>query len=319
MTIRVPKMNPAEVNLAGYRRVGVGTIRGKGGEEIRADLTTALVRTGRFDVLERQELDALIEEQDLGASGRFDDETVASIGHLLGTAAIVLGAIGDADYTESLRREKKTCSRKERDPKTKKERTVNYRCDEYVRTARAALRANLKVVDTESGLVLAAKTLNSSVSDQAVDQFRKPAPFDAKETWLAQCRARIIAKFMRVIAPYETEVFVRLKEDGDLPQLERGNNYAKIGNWRAARDSYLAARAVATNDAEIEPDQRAKVLYNLGVAVGYSGSFDEAIQLLEESYILDPDSYTEREIHRMREFKLDAERLEKQRRGAVES
>lgn len=319
VTIRVPRMQPAEVNLAGYRRIGVGTIYGKGGEQIRGDLTTALVRTGRFDVLERQKLDAIIEEQDLGASGRFDDESVASIGHLLGTAALVLGRIDKSDYSERLKIEKATCSRTERDPKTKKDKTVNYACMQYTRTARAILQMNLKVVDTESGLVLAAKTLDASLGDQRVDKRERPAPFDAEDSWLAYCRKQVIGEFMKVIAPYEIQVRVRLKDDSDLPQLEMGNNFAKIGNWSAAQRNYRAAQAAARADPDIDADQRAKVLYNLGIAAGFTGAYDEGIRFLEESYSIDPEDRTENEIRRLKQFKIDDARLEEQRRGAVES
>jgi predicted ATPase len=46
-------------------------------------LTTALVNSGRYIVLERESLDTVLSEQDLGASGRVREDTAAAIGDRL--------------------------------------------------------------------------------------------------------------------------------------------------------------------------------------------------------------------------------------------
>ena len=56
-------------------------------------LTTALVNSGRYIVLERQNLDTVIDEQDLGASGRVRQDTAAAVGEIEGAELLVVAAV----------------------------------------------------------------------------------------------------------------------------------------------------------------------------------------------------------------------------------
>jgi len=56
-------------------------------------LTTALFNSNRYIVLERQTLNTVIAEQDLGASGRIKQGTQAAIGEIEGAELLVVGAI----------------------------------------------------------------------------------------------------------------------------------------------------------------------------------------------------------------------------------
>jgi curli biogenesis system outer membrane secretion channel CsgG len=56
-------------------------------------LTTALVNSGRYIVLERESLDTVMDEQDLGASGRVRQDTAAAIGEIEGAELLVVAAV----------------------------------------------------------------------------------------------------------------------------------------------------------------------------------------------------------------------------------
>ena len=58
-------------------------------------LITELARNGSMRVVERSRLNELIQEQDLGASGRVDPNTAAQIGKLVGAKFMVLGGFVD--------------------------------------------------------------------------------------------------------------------------------------------------------------------------------------------------------------------------------
>ena len=64
-------------------------------------LTTSLVATGRFIVLERQVLAQVQQEQDLGASGRVNKETSAEIGKLIGAQVLITGDITSFTFKRS--------------------------------------------------------------------------------------------------------------------------------------------------------------------------------------------------------------------------
>ena len=107
--VSVPRMRPAEINLAGYRRVALGDVNGPDGDRLVNELTAAMVKTGRFEVLERQQLQKILKEQDLGMSGRISDDTVASVGHLIGSAAIIIGMVVHRDFDEKMTNRLSTC------------------------------------------------------------------------------------------------------------------------------------------------------------------------------------------------------------------
>lgn len=56
-------------------------------------MATSLVNSGRFTVLERQDLSAVLAEQDLGASGRTGDGAAAAIGKLGKAQILISGAV----------------------------------------------------------------------------------------------------------------------------------------------------------------------------------------------------------------------------------
>ena len=69
---------------------------GRGAADI---LTTELTKMGKFDMFEREQLQSVIKEQDLGASGRIDPSSAAKIGKIIGVSYIVTGAV--TEYGQS--------------------------------------------------------------------------------------------------------------------------------------------------------------------------------------------------------------------------
>jgi curli biogenesis system outer membrane secretion channel CsgG len=70
------------------------------GEGMAEMLATALVETGKFRVLERQQIHDVLGEQDLGASGRVDPATAAKIGKILGARYLVYGTVNEFEYSK---------------------------------------------------------------------------------------------------------------------------------------------------------------------------------------------------------------------------
>lgn len=64
-------------------------------------LATALVKSGKFMVIERQDLDKVLEEQRLGASGVLTAETAPAMGKILGVDMIVVGSVSELGTKKS--------------------------------------------------------------------------------------------------------------------------------------------------------------------------------------------------------------------------
>ncbi len=65
------------------------------GKYISEELTTRLYLTGKFEVIERQLLDKIIEEQKISMSGMIDESSAVELGRVLGVDAIASGTITD--------------------------------------------------------------------------------------------------------------------------------------------------------------------------------------------------------------------------------
>jgi curli biogenesis system outer membrane secretion channel CsgG len=74
-----------------------GHYRGEYGRGMSDMLTNALFQSNRYIVLEREKLEAVLAEQNLGASGRVKKDTAAAIGELEGAELMVTAAITGFD------------------------------------------------------------------------------------------------------------------------------------------------------------------------------------------------------------------------------
>jgi len=126
---------------AGWWKASVGT-------ELQDMLVSELASTKSFQVLERKEIDAVLGEQDLGASGRVSKSTRAKIGKIKGAKYLVAatvssyeedtsgtgGGIGFAGFSIGGKKDK------------------------------AYIAVDLKVIDTETGEIADARTVEASSS-----------------------------------------------------------------------------------------------------------------------------------------------------------
>ncbi len=69
------------------------------GDAISAALTSRLANSSKFLVVERESLDVVLQEQNLGASGDVTPETAAEVGKLIGAKYIVLGTVTEFNLT----------------------------------------------------------------------------------------------------------------------------------------------------------------------------------------------------------------------------
>jgi curli biogenesis system outer membrane secretion channel CsgG len=77
---------------------GGGYELGKGMADM---LTTALVKSGSFIVIERQELDKVMKEQALGQSGAVSPQSAAQVGKILGVELIIVGGVTEFGQKQS--------------------------------------------------------------------------------------------------------------------------------------------------------------------------------------------------------------------------
>lgn len=88
------------VGVAEFRNdTSAGWWYGGAGSDLSSMLTNELAGTEKFKVVERSKLGHVLDEQDLGASGRVNKSTAAKVGKLTGAQYLVMGTV--SAFTEN--------------------------------------------------------------------------------------------------------------------------------------------------------------------------------------------------------------------------
>src|SRR4051812_20375469 len=77
VSVRVPVMKPAEINMSPYNSVAIGGMTGSADRIISGSLEEALVSTQRFTVVDRQHMDRVMRELQLSSTDLADPNSAA--------------------------------------------------------------------------------------------------------------------------------------------------------------------------------------------------------------------------------------------------
>jgi len=300
---------PAEVNLKGYEKIAIGGLTGRKvqhANDVADEIAAAMYETKRFEVLDRKHIKAVIAEQELGLSGLIDENSAPELGRIIGTAAMIFGRIQTDEYKEST--SKKDWVEKKKTGKKKNRKTVKIPHTTYYRNGKYNLAVNFKLVDIETGRMLAVKTLSATKKKSTKKTDARAPKIDATMLY-RKCLQSIKSQFAKLAAPFEVRVEAEFETDDALPEVEQALVQFNIGEW----DDGVEFLENASRKQGLEKKIKAKALYNLGIAKMYSGECDQAIKLLKESISLNPDSgrYQDAVIKAKKE-KEKADRLREQ-------
>jgi curli biogenesis system outer membrane secretion channel CsgG/Flp pilus assembly protein TadD len=143
---------------------------------VQAHAMTALVETKDpfLKVVDRENIDRILEEQRLGLSGIVDDQTAVRVGNLIGAQAVLMGSV--IDYREepgTLRRSTKDGFESYRVQQVNKETGEKYfitrykpvRYSEFYQENKVVMSFSYRLVSLETGEVLASKVMDRQAED----------------------------------------------------------------------------------------------------------------------------------------------------------
>jgi len=234
----VPDYKDAEERYSRSRKAGVkriavfpfedlsGKNRAYGAiEELVVDEMVASVMrdpasTEFLELISRDQLDRVLEEQKLGLSGLVSDQTAVEVGAILGVHEILTGKITqiiyspvrtvDRDFKETKKIVIKTEKYQDSEGKTKTRNvygTVEAWVKQYTRTTKAEIKGSYKIVDVKTSKVLVSESFNGSS-----DFSTKWAEVRGDTRALKASTARL-ARTEEVIAPVATEMVSRAASD----------------------------------------------------------------------------------------------------------
>ncbi|HPG40923.1 MAG TPA: CsgG/HfaB family protein [bacterium] len=122
------------------------------GEGMADMLVTALVKTGKYQVMERQEMNKVLEEQNLGQSGIVTQETAAQVGKMLGVELAIFGSVTEFGYSEG----------------STGGRLNNMGFGVGIKSSKATVGIDIRFVNTTTGEILKAESIRKENSKKGV-------------------------------------------------------------------------------------------------------------------------------------------------------
>jgi tetratricopeptide (TPR) repeat protein len=277
--VEVTLVHPPGLGLK-VERLAFAPSRDLNSRELADALTADLVQSRQVEVVDRAHLDAVLKEQELGASGYVEPATIAKLGKLLGPSVLVIVNVNRSDVS--------------RNQSSKEERSTDYKTkQEIVRHKRTSITsldfsATVQVVDLSTGRVFGAQRLEDtpSLSNTSYDGY--PAyPRDSEVRRLAFETAKV--KVLHMLLAW-SEVRKLTFFDDEIFGMAKAHQRLKAGDTRGALDQALDGLEQSKRDKGQKPKYYPRAHYNVGIIHFIQGRYEEALPYLRTALDTQPDA-----------------------------
>jgi hypothetical protein len=309
-SITVTRLAPAEVNLAGIKRVAITGIEGPDGETFATLVSQRIIDSKRYELVERAEMNKIVAEHRGALDAAFEQNQGVEIGKLLPAAALIAGRVNESKANDNVTSRSDSCTRYQSG------KVVRYPCTRYTRSVKARFVTNVRVFDTNTSKVLVSRRLLAERKKETTATDGDPATVDA-DAMLDQCRNEVADQFLKMIAPHPVQERADLEEDSALPELKQGNEYLKRGDPGTATEFFARAVAKADANPSLKPDVKGRAHYSYGLGKAMVGDYDVALAELHMAQTLKAQpAWMDLEM-RVRAWKKDADKVSEQMKDAA--
>ncbi|MDP1830782.1 MAG: CsgG/HfaB family protein [Geothrix sp.] len=277
--VEVTVIHPPGMGLK-VERLAFAPARDLNSRELADALTADLVQSRQVEVVDRAHLDAVLKEQELGASGYIEPATIARLGKLLGPSVLVIVNVNRSDLS--------------RNQSTKEERSRDYKTkQDVVRLKRTSITsldfsATVQVVDLSTGRVFGAQRLEDSPSLSNTSYEGFPAyPRDSDVRRLAFETAKV--KVLRMLLAW-SEVRKLTFFDDEVFGMAKAHQRLRSGDLRGAMDLALDGLDQSKRDKGQKPKYYPRAQYNVGIIRFIQGQYEEALPYLRTALDMQPDA-----------------------------
>ena len=343
MTVKVPVQvtRPAEIDMSPYKRIAIGEIKGSMGQHYSDRVKNSLVESGRFEVVDRSQLQSILRERSFSQSDSANPNQQKKSGKLISAAALIQGHTS-GEYSEEVTYRESSCSTSG---------GVRYRCNLYTRRGEVRTDGSIDVIDVQTGKIIKSKPLNATCNQKTSPVEGTPPGID-KGGLLGECLGKNVMILMKAISPWRETVMAAFVKDDAMPDLEKGISYAKAGNMdeairifastaKVAETSNMTVKPAPDNvapeatgssdifqllgkmvstvsaktfesNASAKPESIANAYWNLGLAYEYSREFDKAVEAFKKANSFNPKPEYTSEIANVQRLKRQHTKLKTQ-------
>jgi hypothetical protein len=266
-------MQPPEVYLEGIKKITVMDFEGSMGEKLSDYITANLITGGKaavFSVVERTELQKVLNEQNISNSGLIDDNQAAKVGKILGIDAIITGSVS---YSYKDEQRSGTWTDKDGNKHTTycTKRTVNA-------------EARMKIISVNTGQIIGNTVKTSAYSDDKCDEQRNSLA--SVESLAASCYDYLGSSLTFYFKPYyrsEVYKFEKIKDKEFKEKSKSAEDYLDNNNVDRAYSIYKSIY-------DIDPYNSAAAC-NIGYCYEMVGNYEKAFEYFNHAAEVDQITY----------------------------
>lgn len=298
-TIHVRVEHPPGLGIK-TEKIAFGPASGECSDQIIDALIGDFVSNG-LEVLDRANLQAVLDEQNLHLTGYIDQASATAIGQILGPSALVFVKVQrcatqvDRLYDTETRYDSKT--------------ETNYKVRIYMARTRAFLKASIQTVDLATGRIFAAKALDYSperINKSEEGYPEAPSEFDLIDTAI---QAAVI-DVHRMFLPWSEIRELVYFDDKDCG-LKQAAQLMKGGDFRGALEMSAGNLQACKAAPKVKDKLLAHAYYNVGMSHMVLQQYDEALEHFREAMKYRPGDIVSQSIAECQNAKALSEALQR--------
>ncbi len=283
-----------ETEVIKYNKIAVMDFTGRKGDNYRSEFE-ALLQNLKFkgspiyEIMDRANIETILNEQAFQLSGIVDDETAVRIGKLVGVDAIWTGNVEEkTDQIVSYDRRSR-CKLYDSNSNCQYYETYQVKC----LTTSAIVSFTPKLTSVSTGRLIYSKAFIESVGDYSCSGYQ-----DDKATLANKAKTKIFRNIKKDLSPMVTEISIELKDDtdgmakSDKELLKNALKFVKSG--RDDRACEIFRELLLKNRSSLSLN------YNVGICYELEGEFQKALDQLKytDSISVEPDDLLNYTIRR---------------------
>jgi len=258
--------------------------------------------SNNVEVIDRNNLQAILAEHDFTFSGYVDKNSAASIGKIIGPSAMITVKVlrCQTEIKDNLYVDEK---------KYNYETKQNYIARAYIARTTVYLKASIQTTDLTTGRIFTARVLEFSPSRENKSYTGRPeapAEFDVQELAFSYLTSSV----HRMFFPWteSTDLYFMDDKDGGLKDAFKA---LKAGNIDQAFELSNKSLEFCKNSTDIKEKVLAHAYYNVGMMHFIKNDYDKAIEFFEESQKIRPGKIVTESISECNRAKALAEEMQK--------
>ena len=295
-TITVTLEHPPILSLS-VERIAFGPATGECADEFVDALVADFVNNG-VEVIDRNHVQAILDEHKFSSSGVVDRKSAAELGKILGPVALVFANV------------RRCASETQRLTNHRPNRVTGETIYSYISKTSGYFKASVQIIDLATARIHTARTIDETFSLQN-ESSSGPPEFHSKYTLTDIVISKGVHRVHQMFFPWKETKTLKFYDSKDC-NLKLAYNLVQAGNYAAALDQSQSNLVVCQGE---KPKVQARAYYNAGMSNFLLANHDAALGYFDQSLRIRPDEVTSQamaECQKAKEAQMAMEKYEAQ-------